>query len=344
MKKSIITLLSAMLMFLFVCELNAQIPQAFNYQAVARDNFGNLITNHAVGLEIYIHQTTSTGTVVYIETFTTITNQFGLFTIAIGTGTPVVGTFGTINWSTGSYWLQVKMDPTGGTTYADMGTSQLLTVPYAMYAANTGVPGVTGATGTTGANGTNGTNGATGATGNNGIDGITGATGAGPTGPTGPTGSATAEPSGVIVMYSGVWNFDETGLGTGALEGWALCNGQHSTPNLTDKFIMAASSFAELGDTGGINSYTLTQAQMPPHNHTITISGGAHTHNDYIAPHLVNSVKLATGSYWYADGGIMTPIGGTGEHTHTATCATVGNGDSIDNRPAYLRLAYIMKL
>jgi hypothetical protein len=124
-------------------QLNAQVPQAFNYQAVARDNAGNPIVNHAIGIKIIIHQGSASGTVVYSETFVPAptTNQFGLFTLAIGTGTPVTGTFSTVAWGSGNYWIEVQMDATGGTAYTSMGASQLLTVPYAMYAGSTGASG-----------------------------------------------------------------------------------------------------------------------------------------------------------------------------------------------------------
>ena len=82
MKIRIITLLSAVL--LFVCELRAQAPQSFNYQAVARDVSGKILANQNVGVKIIIHVGSSTGTPVYAETFTTTTNLFGLFTLAIG--------------------------------------------------------------------------------------------------------------------------------------------------------------------------------------------------------------------------------------------------------------------
>jgi hypothetical protein len=207
MKKAIFTFLGILMMFVFISQLNAQVPQAFNYQAVARNATGVLLDNQSVGIKISIHQTTASGTVVYSETFTPTTNQFGLFTIEIGQGAPVTGTFNTIDWSTGSYFLQVQMDPAGGTSYTNMGTTQLLTVPFAMYAANAGTSGTTGATGPTGPTGAVGTNGATGPTGPTGV-GTTGATGptgangptgtgAGPTGPTGPTGSVGPTGSGV---------------------------------------------------------------------------------------------------------------------------------------------------
>jgi hypothetical protein len=133
MKKTITLFVSMMLILSVTFKLSAQVPQALNYQAVARDVTGHLITNHLISIKIIIHQTYASGTIVYAETFTPSTNQFGLFTLAIGQGTPVTGTFSSINWSANSYWLQVEMDPTGGTTYTDMGTSQLLSVPYALY-------------------------------------------------------------------------------------------------------------------------------------------------------------------------------------------------------------------
>jgi len=169
MKKSYIFI--TLLIVLFVCELKAQVPQAFNYQAIARDASGNLLANQTIGIEIIIHPTDSTTTPVYSETFSTTTNLLGLFTLAIGKGTSTSGTFSSIAWSTGNFWLQIKINL--GSGYINMGASQLLSVPYAMYAANAGVPGITGATGVTGPTGNNGDVGATGATGNDGVAGTT---------------------------------------------------------------------------------------------------------------------------------------------------------------------------
>ncbi len=189
MKKTIITLLSFVL--LIVIQIQAQVPQAFNYQAVARNASGNLLTNQPVGVRLSILQGSSTGAAIYVETQTPTTNQFGLFTLSIGTGTAVTGTFNTIPWSGGLFWLKVELDPTGGSSYSDMGSSQLLTVPFAMYAANSGTSGNTGPTGATGlagADGATGPTGAAGITGPTGLNGSNGATGA--TGPTGLTGAA----------------------------------------------------------------------------------------------------------------------------------------------------------
>jgi hypothetical protein len=168
-----------------------QIPQAFNYQAVARDASGNVLSSQLISLRITILDGSSSGTVVYTETQMANTNQFGIFTLALGKGSVQFGAFSSINWASGSKFLKVEMDASGGTSFVTMGTTELLSVPYAMYAnssgtsGNTGPMGPVGATGPTGITGSNGTNGATGATGPTG-------SGMGPTGPSGATGTAGA--------------------------------------------------------------------------------------------------------------------------------------------------------
>jgi len=112
----------------------AQSPQKFSYQAIIRDATDHLVTTHGVGIKISILQTTSTGTAVYEETQTTTTNANGLITIEIGGGTPVTGTFASIDWSAGPYFIKIQTDPAGGTAYSITGTSQLLSVPYALFA------------------------------------------------------------------------------------------------------------------------------------------------------------------------------------------------------------------
>jgi len=112
----------------------AQAPEKMSYQATVRDATGNLVTNQQVGMQISILQTTVGGTAVYVETQTPTTNANGLVSIAIGAGTPVNGTFATIDWSTGTFFIKTETDPTGGTSYTITGTSQLLSVPYALHA------------------------------------------------------------------------------------------------------------------------------------------------------------------------------------------------------------------
>ena len=112
----------------------AQAPEQMGYQAIVRDATGNLVTNQQVGMQISILQTTVGGTAVYVETHTETTNANGLVSIAIGAGTPVNGTFATIDWSAGTYFIKTETDPTGSTSYSIIGTSQLLSVPYTLHA------------------------------------------------------------------------------------------------------------------------------------------------------------------------------------------------------------------
>ncbi len=112
----------------------AQTPEAFRYQAVARDGGGQLVVNTAVGLQFQLHQGSASGTVVYAETHSPTTNAQGLFTVGVGEGSPTSGTFSAIDWSTGPYFVEVGLDPAGGTTYSSIGVQQLLSVPYALQA------------------------------------------------------------------------------------------------------------------------------------------------------------------------------------------------------------------
>lgn len=124
MKKLIITSLFSLLSLMFL----AQAPEKINYQAVARDLSGNPLINQTLNVSYEIRQSSPTGTLAYKETHTVTTNQFGLFTAEIGGGTSSFGTFAGINWGTNLHYLSVLIN---GNL---MGTSQLLSVPYALYA------------------------------------------------------------------------------------------------------------------------------------------------------------------------------------------------------------------
>lgn len=122
------------LLFCSFTILFAQAPQKMSYQSVIRKTDGSLVVNTSVGIKISILQGSTSGTAAYVETQTTITNANGLATLAIGGGTPVAGTFAGINWASGTYFIKIETDPIGGTNYTISGTSQLLSVPYALYA------------------------------------------------------------------------------------------------------------------------------------------------------------------------------------------------------------------
>lgn len=114
----------------------AQPPQKFNYQAVVRDNTGAVLANQTVSIRVSIHSSSASGTIIYQETFSPTTNQFGLVNLEIGTGTPTIGDFTTINWRYYAKFLELECDPSGGSNYASMGTTELSSVPYALFSSS----------------------------------------------------------------------------------------------------------------------------------------------------------------------------------------------------------------
>ena len=114
----------------------AQIPpQAFNYSAVARNAAGQPITTATIGIQISILKTSALGTVMYSENHFVNTDSFGLFNLIVGAGAVQSGSMNSIQWSTDNFYLKVGMDINGGTNFLTMGTTQLLSVPYAIHAA-----------------------------------------------------------------------------------------------------------------------------------------------------------------------------------------------------------------
>jgi hypothetical protein len=131
-------ILHLLVITLLPLSLFAQAPQKMSYQAVIRNSSGALVTSKAVGMRVSILQGTANGTEVYKEIYNPNpqTNANGLVSIEIGGGVPVTGTFAGINWANGPYFIKTETDPNGGTNYTINGTSQLLSVPYALYAGN----------------------------------------------------------------------------------------------------------------------------------------------------------------------------------------------------------------
>jgi hypothetical protein len=192
------------LLLLCSLEMFAQAPQKMSYQAIVRNSSNTILANQNVGIQISILQGSSSGSAVYVETQTSSTNANGLVSIEIGTGNVTSGNFSTINWANNTFYIKSEIDPTGGSNYSITGTSQLASVPYALYAANSGssTPGPPGLDGTDGdsayqiwlnagntgtqadflnsligAQGPAGVNGNDGANGSNGADGTDGADG-----------------------------------------------------------------------------------------------------------------------------------------------------------------------
>jgi hypothetical protein len=172
--------------------IQAQAPQKFSYQAVVRNASNQLIGNQFIGLRVSILQGSAVGNAIFSELHAPVTNSNGLITIEIGGGSPLNGSISSINWVNGPFFIQTETDINGGNNYTITATSQLMSVPYALYALNSGssLPGPQGEQGPIGQTGPQGLPGATGPAGTTGSQGPQGPIGQiGPVGATGPQGS-----------------------------------------------------------------------------------------------------------------------------------------------------------
>ena len=126
--------LYTLLILLFLSlSIYAQSPEKMSYQAVVRDANNTLLANKTIGMQISIIQSTISGTAVYTESHSVDANSNGLVSLEIGTGS-TLGNFSLIDWSAGPYFIKTETDPTGGSNYTIIGTSQLMSVPFALYA------------------------------------------------------------------------------------------------------------------------------------------------------------------------------------------------------------------
>lgn len=141
MKNKKIKAILGLILLISGINLYAQFPDAIKYQAIARDAQGNMIVNTLIGAQVSILKGSETGTTVYQETHQVLANNFGIIHFDIGQGLPVIGTFNDIEWGSDVYFVEIAIDITGGTNYVSMGTSQLMAVPYALYAKNAGSGG-----------------------------------------------------------------------------------------------------------------------------------------------------------------------------------------------------------
>ena len=129
-------LLSVNLLFTTVMILHAQdkMPQAVSYQAVARDAQGKVVAQKAIGIQVEILKGSTIGTVVFSETHFPTSSKTGTVNLLIGQGTRKTGTFSSVDWGADTYYLQLSMDLSGGSNYEKVSTTQMLPVPYALYA------------------------------------------------------------------------------------------------------------------------------------------------------------------------------------------------------------------
>ena len=127
--------LFAYLIFAIISGAKAQAPQGIYYQAVVRDASGNLVQNRPASFRFTILNGTPSGNIVYQQTDTVVTDQMGLINVVVGGGGTIIqGNFGQIDWANGNKYLLTELDPNGGISYINMGTTQMLSVPYALFA------------------------------------------------------------------------------------------------------------------------------------------------------------------------------------------------------------------
>ena len=128
------SLVMVFLLLISAASLQAQAPQLINYQAVVRNASNAPIVNAAVSFRLSIHESSPTGNVTYSETHLANTNSLGLVSLHIGNGSQPIGQFSNINWAGFEHFLEIEADVNGGTSYVLFGTSELVSVPYALHA------------------------------------------------------------------------------------------------------------------------------------------------------------------------------------------------------------------
>jgi hypothetical protein len=129
-------LISILILLLLNFYTFAQVPQGINYQAVIRNTLGTVVANTAVSIRMNVIQGSSSGTVSYSEKHNSTTNANGLVNLVIGQGTAISGVFANINWANGPYFIETCYDINNTGTFIILGSQQLMSVPYAIYARN----------------------------------------------------------------------------------------------------------------------------------------------------------------------------------------------------------------
>lgn len=257
--------------FFFLIQVStAQAPDNFSYQGVVRDLSNNLITNTTLGVRITIRQGSASGSNLFRETHTPVTNGAGLFSIEVGTGINVNGSISGINWESGPFFIEQEIDPAGGTNYTISGTTQMLSVPYALYAKNSG----------------RASSAAT-------ADQAASLSASGASGLSVPIGTilpfaGSNVPNGWLLCDGESYDNDaysalEAVIGTTY---GSPGSGRFRVPDLQGRVPVGRtvnnpsdSDFGNLNDSGGERTHVLTIPEMPAHNHTAsTTTNGAHRH------------------------------------------------------------------
>jgi hypothetical protein len=325
-------LLSLFVFFLVTETSFAQAPNKMSYQAVVRNASNTLITNQQVGMRISIIQGSVFGASLYVETQTANTNANGLASLEIGAGTVVFGSFTGITWENGPYFIKTEVDPNGGSNYSIIGTSQLLSVPYALYAAKSGNAGQgpQGPKGDTGATGTEGPKGDAGPKGESGPKGENG-----PEGPQGPKGDkGDGFQNGTAVNQIMYWNGTSWDLLNPGSNGQVLtiCNGTLGW--ITVPGICSTNGTVSALNCGNaIHNGTLTQGMAASGVSSIVpyTGGNGGTYNGQTVPSTGVTGLTATlvgGTFANGSGTLTYTITGTPAGSGTASFALNIGGQS----------------
>jgi len=308
-----------------------QAPERIRHQLVVRDLNNNLISSQAMGVQITILKGGANGANLYREQHSLTTDAIGLLSFEIGAGTVQNGSLSAIDWGSGLYFVEQAIDPLGGTNYTISQTTQLLSVPYALYAQNAGRAN-TAAVADVATNILN-----------------AGQFGA-PVGAIAPySGPAGGVPSGWLLCDGGSYAislYPDLFAVIGTTYGSE--SNRFSVPDLRGYGPMGRDAgqaeFAALGQTGGAKTHTLSIAQMPVHDHTgATASAGFHSHN-YGTRGFVTG---AAGNVSYspgADGSFDDQSQSTqsaGAHTHVIP--SQGGGSPHNNLQPYVTVNFIIK-
>lgn len=140
-----------------------------------------------------------------------------------------------------------------------------------------------------------------------------------------------AIPPGTVIMWQDPDNIPA---------GWVICDGSNGTPDLLDRFVKCDTTS---GEVGGQHTLTLAQEQLPPHTHTGTTStDGDHTHDYRAYPSGAHTQDVNSWQPW-GDGDYTQTTTEDGAHEHTLDVEQTGGGESIDNRPPFYELLFIMR-
>lgn len=312
----------------------SQAPNRFSHQSVIRDLSNNLITDQALGVQITILQGAPNGTNVYRELYALNTNAVGLLSLEIGSGTVQNGSISAINWEAGPYFLEQAIDPLGGTNYTISRTTQLLSVPYALFAQSAGRANSA-------------------ALADEATTILNASQFEAPIGSITPySGPASSIPTGWLLCDGTAYDanfYSELFAVIGSNHGTAP-SGQFRVPDLRGRTPMGKDAgqteFASLGNFDGEIEHILTVSEMPAHNHGgATASAGSHSHQYGTRTFLFNvdgaGEVTAPGADGSFDNDNIQRTRYAGTHTHPIP--SQGEDAAHNNLQPYATVNFIIK-